>query len=193
MATENNFTTTQQNIKTTLTRRALLGQMLALGSLAAVPLLAPAAPKTTDYVVDLPLPAGPLARTEIIDRWLDRIGDLSTALDRYFSFLLDARAMPPAQVDGVKLVTLENELHNLCDGFAGWVECDIENSIIEAATGRAASGVCIEAELLSRDLGDPHYFDRAFWQREVDACAADHPEERARLQAALDLRFGGAR
>jgi hypothetical protein len=183
----------QKNIKTTLTRRALLGQLAGLAALATVPLIAPTALKTDGYSVDLPLSYGPASRTEIIDLWLDRIGDITTALDRYFSFLLEARAMPPAQVDGLKLVTLENELHNLCDGFAGWVECDIDNSIIEAATGRAASAVCIEAELMSRDLGDPHYFDRAFWQREVDACSKDHPEERARLQAALDARFGGAK
>lgn len=141
-----------------------------------------------DYIVPPPpMPYGPPERTEIIDKWIGRLDKVLTTLESYYGFLIEARSLPPGKVDGVKLVNLENEVHALCDHLVGCIDCDYVNNLITAATGRSSGAVCVETELRS----DSHNFDRPFWQREVEAVSEDHPEERARLQALLDARYGG--
>lgn len=133
-------------------------------------------------------PYGPPARTEVIDRWISRVDEVLITLEKYYSFLIEARGHAPEAVDGVKLVNMENDVHAICDGIAGYIDCDCENDLISNATGRSSSAVCVEAELRS----DSHVSDRDFWQREVDAACEDHPHERTRLQAAFNAKYGGA-
>lgn len=135
----------------------------------------------------IPPAYGPPERTAIIDKWIGRLDEALITLEKYYGFLIEARGLAPEAVDGVRLVNLENDVHATCDGMAGYIDCDCENSIISAATGRSSSAVCVEAELHS----DSHRFDRAFWQREVDGVSGDHPEERARLQALLNAKYAG--
>lgn len=177
-----------------ISRRQLLPNLLAaitLGRLAITGALPPLVESSTDcgieYAPIQPPPYGPPERTEVIDRWIGRVDEALIALEKYYSFLIEARGLAPEAVDGVKLVNLENEVHAICDGMAGYIDCDYENDLITAATGRSSSAVCVEAELHS----DSHRFDRAFWQREVDAVSEDHPHERARLQAVFNAKYGG--
>jgi hypothetical protein len=172
------------------TRRDFL-KTLALAPLVAVPVLT----KTGNAVLPVlesaptqPPPYGPAERTAIIDRWITRLDEVTTGLERYWSFLLDARSLAPAEVDGVKMVNFESEIHALADSLVGYIDCDYDgDNLITALTGRGSGPVCVEAELTSPG----HRFDRAFWQREVDALSEDHPEERGRLQALLDARYEG--
>lgn len=173
------------------TRRDFL-KSLALVPLAAVPVLTESALDSVNFTdldfAPLQLPAyGPAERTAIIDKWISRLDEALITLEKYYGFLIDARGLPPGQVDGVQLVNLENDVHAICDGMTGYIDCDYEHNIITAATGRYSGAVCVEAELMS----DSHVFDRAFWQREVDAVSEDHPAERARLQALLEARYEG--
>lgn len=175
---------TQQPNNDKHTRRQFLTNLTTIPLLAAVPL---STIVDIEYAPTIPPPYGPAKRTAIIDKWITRLDETLITLEKYYGFLIDARGLPPAEVDGVRLVNLENEVHALCDKMVGDIDCDCENSIITAATGRSSGAVCVEAELMS----DSHKLDREFWQREVEAVSKDHPEERGRLQAILDARYEG--
>lgn len=181
----NNSNPTQPNKQDTPTRRQFLTTLATIPLIAAVP-LSPIG--GIEYAPTIPPPYGPAERTAIIDKWIGRLDETLITLEKYYSFLIDARGLAPGQVDGVQLVNLENEVHRICDHMVGCIDCDCENSIISAATGRGSGPVCVEAELTS----DSHTFDRDFWQREVDAVSEDHPHERARLQALLNAKYRGA-
>lgn len=140
-----------------------------------------------EYAPTLPPPYGPAERTAIIDKWISRLDEVLITLEKHYGFLIEARGLPPGQVDGVQLVNLENDVHAICDSLVGYIDCDYEHNLITAATGRSSGAVCVEAELRS----DSHTFDREFWQREVDAVSEDHPGERGRLQAILDAKYMG--
>lgn len=173
-----------------ISRRQLLPNLLAaitLGRLALSGASIGAVPEIREYAPTIPPPYGPPERTAIIDKWITRLDETLITLEKYYGFLIEARGLAPAEVDGVQLVNLENEVHRICDHMVGCIDCDCENSIITAATGRGSGPVCVEAELTS----DSHTFDRDFWQREVDAVSEDHPHERARLQGLLNAKYAG--
>lgn len=176
-----------------ISRRQLLPNLLAaitLGRLAIAGALSPiGGMEAREYAPTQLPPFGPPERTAIIDKWISRVDEALITLEKHYSFLIEARGLAPEAVDGVKLVNLEHDVHALCDGLVGWIDCDYENDLISNATGRSSSAVCVEAELSS----DSHVIDRDFWQREVDAVSEDHPEERDRLQALLDARYGGVK
>lgn len=175
-----------------ITRREFLTSLAAV-HLAGLKMAVPKLDKLSsfpqfveiEYAPTLPPAYGPAARTGIIDKWISRLDETLITLEKYYGFLIDARGLPPGQVDGVKLVNLENDVHAICDHLVGCIDCDYEHDLISAATGRSSGAVCVEAELMS----DSHNFDREFWQREVDAVSKDHPGERGRLQAILDARY----
>lgn len=172
--------TTRREFLNAVARVALAAPMVGL-------VLAESSADSIEYAPTQLPPFGPAERTEVIDRWISRVDEALITLEKYYSFLIETRGLAPEAVDGVKLVNLENDVHAICDGMAGYIDCDYESDLISSATGRASSAVCVEAELKS----DSHRFDRDFWQREVDSVSGDHPKERARLQAALNARYGG--
>lgn len=178
--------TTRRQFLTSLAAVHLVGLKMALpmvDNLSSFPPLV-----EIEYAPIVPTPYGPADRTAIIDKWISRLDEVTTGLERYWSFLIDARSLAPAEVDGVKMVNFESEIHALADSLVGYIDCDYDgDNLITAATGRGSGPVCVEAELTS----DSHRFDRAFWQREVDAVSEDHPHERARLQAILDAKYMG--
>jgi hypothetical protein len=179
-----------------ISRRQLLPNLLAaitLGRLGLAGALPPMGGNSTDcgieYAPIQPPPYGPAERTVVIDRWISRVDEALITLEKYYSFLIEARGLAPKAVDGIRLVNLENEVHAICDGIVGYIDCDYENDLISSTTGRSSSAVCVEAELNS----DSHVFDRDFWQKEVDAVSNDHPNERTRLQAALNAKYVGVK
>lgn len=175
--------TTRREFLTSLAAVHLAGLKMAVPSLAVATSIPP-----IEYAPTIPAPYGPPERTEVIDRWITRLDEVTRGLERYWSFLIDARSLAPAEVDGVKMVTFESEIHALCDSLVGYIDCDYDgDNLITALTGRGSGPVCVEAELTS----DSHTFDRDFWQREVDAVSEDHPHERAHLQALLNAKYAG--
>lgn len=193
-----NLTQVQHNIKTKMSRRSVLLQLSTLATAALIvsgakllnpgesepPEVGPA--DSFELCPPAPAPYGPAERTAELDLWAGRIEVVIVALERYFTFLQAARALPPDRVDGVMLVRLEDEAFQAMNELCGFFETG-EDGLIPAACGRTSFGPCVEYSLRRPDRG----FDRAFWQREVDEVGAAHPEERARLQAVLNEVFQG--
>lgn len=132
-----------------------------------------------------PPPYGPAERTAAIDRCAAKIDATLVVLERFHGFLLAARALPPSEVDGMKLLDLDNAaLTSMWD-----LDCAIESAdfddLFEWATGKRSYFWCLRDEILtSPDL------DRERTQLEIDSFREDYPGQVAELQALLDARMG---
>lgn len=167
------------------TRRQFI-KSLALVPLAAVPL-----PPLVEieYAPIQPPPYGPSERTAAIDACAKLVDETLVKLERFWGFLRDIRALPPEQVDGEKLLTLENDAHSAMDDLTGTIECSTDfEDVFKWATGKRAYFWCLKSDI----IGNERYnFSRAEIQIEIDAFRQDEPAIADELQALLDARYEG--
>lgn len=140
-----------------------------------------------EYAPEQPAPYGPAERTALIDACAARVDKTLVVLERLYGFLLEARALPPSQVDGSEWLRLEYAVID--------AEMELDNAMqsstyfedaIEAATGRRAYYWCLRDEILNNadlDLEDT--------ELEINAFKEDYPGQVAELQALLDARYAG--
>lgn len=139
-----------------------------------------------DYIAPPPpIPFGPPSRTALIDRCAQKIDETLVTLERFHSFLLEARALPPSQVDGSKWIKLEYAVID--------AELELDNAMqsssffedaLEAATGKRSYYWCLKADIIGNEK-----IDAAFVQSEINAFREDYPGQVAELQALLDARL----
>lgn len=141
-----------------------------------------------EYAPEAPPPFGPLSRTQAINRCAQKIDETIVTLERFHSFLLAARALPPSQVDGSKWIQLEYAVID--------AELELDDAMqsstffedaLEAATGKRSYYWCLKADIIGNEK-----IDAAFVQSEINAFREDYPGQVAELQALLDARYGGA-
>lgn len=162
----------------------------SVAALAAAPLLALITQESSaDSIEHAPTqapPFGPPERTAAIDACAKLVDETLVKLERFWGFLRDIRALPPEQVDGVKLLDLENEAHSAMDDLTGTIECSTDfEDVFKWATGKRASYWCLKSDIIGNEK---YKFDRDFIQRELDAIRKDDPAIADELQALLNAR-----
>lgn len=183
------------------TRRDFLKALgkTSAATLAIAPLMAlvPSESSTdSDYITvhkslleiapEAPAPYGPPERTALIDACIAKVDETLITLERFYSFLHEARALPPSEVDGAKWIKLEYAVID--------AETELDNAMqsstffedaLEAATGKRSYYWCIKSDLIGNDK-----IDAAFIQSEINAFREDYPGQVAELQALLNARLG---
>lgn len=139
-----------------------------------------------EYAPEAPPAYGPLSRTQAINQCAAKIDETIIVLERFHTFLLEARALSPDQVDGSKWIKLEYAVID--------AELELDNAMqsssffedaLEAATGKRSYYWCLKADLVGNEA-----IDAAFVQSEINAFREDYPGQVAELQALLDARTG---
>jgi hypothetical protein len=132
-----------------------------------------------------PAPYGPAERTAAIDRCAQIVDETIQTLECFWGFLLDARALPPDQVDGGKWLDLENGVIDAEYKLDSAIQSsDFFEAAIETATGRRAYFWCLKSDIIGNDK-----LDVAFVQSEINAFREDYPGQTNELQALLNARL----
>jgi len=140
-----------------------------------------------EYAPIQPPPFGPAERTAAIDAAARLVDETIVTLEKFWGFLLDARALPPEQVDGGKWLALENEAIEAEYRLDNAIQStEVFEAAIEAATGKRAYYWCLKSDIIGNGP-----IDVAFVQAEIDAFREDYPGQTDELQALLDARYEG--
>lgn len=151
--------------------KVILAGTAALGSLAAL--------QAIESSADSAPPYGPLERTQTLDYWTGQIDQTIVALERLWSFLVEARALPPAGVDGRKLLDLENQAMDLMDSLEIETRKAGFDAVYRAATGYSSFFWAVAADIR---LGANPQTIQAY----IDDFGKDYPAQASELQAMLD-------
>lgn len=168
-------------------------------SLATIPLIAPmlALPVLTEssadsieYAPTIPPPFGPAERTAHIDKCAQMVDETIQSLEKFWSFLLATRALPPSEVDGCELLEVENDAHAAMDDLTGTIESSTDfEDVFKWATGKRAYFWCLKGDI----IGNERYnFSRDEIQLEIDAFRPNEPAIADELQGLLNAKYGGA-
>jgi hypothetical protein len=136
-----------------------------------------------EYAPTQPAPYGPPERTATIDAWHWRIDKVIVALETLWTVVGQARALPPGEVDGAALISLECEVNRLMENLVDSIDHSDENEEFY----RAATGKCKYFWCLKKDI-EGGQASREILERELDSYKDDPAF--AELQALLEARFG---
>lgn len=160
------------------TSKLILAGTATLGGLAALQAVEASADSAPAY--------GPAERTQTIDYWRGQIDRTIVALESLWSFLGEARALPPAEVDGRKLLDLENRAMDLMDSLEIETRKAGFDAVYRAATGYSSFFWAVAADI--RLGANPETM-----QAYIDDFGKDYPAQASELQAMLDARCEVAR
>lgn len=176
-----------------ISRRQLIPNLLAaitLGRLALSGGSIVSPPEAIEYAPTIPAPYGPAERTAHIDKCAQMVDETIQALEKFWSFLLATRALPPSEVDGCELLEVENTAHAAMDDLTGTIESSTDfEEVFKWATGKRAYFWCLKGDI----IGNERYnFSRDEIQLEIDAFRKDEPAIADELQGLLNAKYGGA-
>lgn len=166
-----------------LSRRAVLGALLGLASVSTIPFI----PALTAQVEALPI--GPAERIEAIEQAAALVDAAIVSLEKFWSYLRQARALSPDQVDGGDWLALENETVAAMERMYQALEIGpvFERALL-LASGLPVAYWGIREQLLNNAGLDP-----GATQAEISALAIDDPAAAAELLNLFQTRFGGVR
>lgn len=178
------------------TRRQFLTNVLLAAPVATVSALATAAALESssadecELLPTAPPPFGPPERTAIIDDWRARIDSTIVALEKFWGYLGEARALPTDQVDGVQLfdlqVNAEIAMDKLEDALTYFRNEDNDiDALYRLTTGHKEYFWCLKRDTLKGGKAA-----RGWIQSQIDAVRKDDPASALELQAILDARMG---
>lgn len=121
--------------------------------------------------------------TTAIDKCAQIVDETITALEKLRTFILEARAMAPDQVDGCKLLDLEGEAGRAMEGMDSALCGSFFDDLPYKLTGKRSYYWCLKHDIL-----DNENFNRPFVEREIDSLRKDDPAIADELQALLNAR-----
>lgn len=173
---------TTQYCTTAATRRDFIAGLAGLATLAFIPT---ATLEMVEFAPEQLPPAGPAERTAKIDAWISRVDETLIALERLYSFLHDARALPAESVDGLRFVDLDDQAQTELERLALAMQAGAYTDLIFAMSGQKEWSLHIKSYILKGEGS------RDRWQTEIDFIRKDDPARALDLQAFLNANWRG--